>query len=168
MGPDVGRQGEPALDQRKPLGEVLSDALEQKIVRRSFLRMALAPQEQQVAVEDQDRVVIDGQGGSHAGGPTPSRPRTEQANMVSTLLDRQRVNRWHVLEGGIREPRIGVLRRALGAVADVLVPPLCLSCHRRLATHDALCPSCWKEIGFIRAPLCDRLGLPLPYDTGRR
>lgn len=86
--------------------------------------------------------------------------------MVSTLLDRQRVNRWYVLEGGIREPRVGVLRRALGAVADVLVPPLCLSCHRRLATHDALCPSCWKEIGFIRAPLCDRLGLPLPYDTG--
>jgi hypothetical protein len=66
------------------------------------------------------------------------------------------------------EPRIGALRRAAAAIADVLVPPLCLSCHGRLSTHDALCPSCWSGIDFIRAPLCDRLGLPMPYDTGGR
>ena len=66
------------------------------------------------------------------------------------------------------EPRIGALRRAAAAIDDVLVPPLCLSCHGRLSTHDALCPSCWSRIDFIRAPLCDRLGLPMPYDTGGR
>jgi len=66
------------------------------------------------------------------------------------------------------EPRISALRRAAAAIADVLVPPLCLSCHGRLSTHDALCPSCWSGIDFIRAPLCDRLGLPMPYDTGGR
>ncbi|MGZ5917822.1 MAG: ComF family protein [Methyloceanibacter sp.] len=66
------------------------------------------------------------------------------------------------------EPRIGALRRAAAAIADVLVPPLCLSCHGRLSTHDALCPACWSGIDFIRAPLCDRLGLPMPYDTGGR
>ncbi len=71
-----------------------------------------------------------------------------------------------MLEGESHEPRVGTLRKALGAVADVLVPPLCLSCHRRLSTHDALCPKCWSDIDFIRPPLCDRLGLPLPYDTG--
>jgi len=71
-----------------------------------------------------------------------------------------------VLDGGIRERRWGVLRRAFGAITDVLIPPLCLACHRRLAAHDALCPSCWRDIDFIRAPLCDRLGLPMPYDTG--
>lgn len=71
-----------------------------------------------------------------------------------------------MLDGGIREPHLGVLRRAFGAIADVLMPPLCLACHGRLAAHDALCPSCWRDIDFIRSPLCDRLGLPMPYDTG--
>jgi ComF family protein len=63
-------------------------------------------------------------------------------------------------------PRVSALRRAAAAIADVLVPPLCLVCHGRLSTHDALCPGCWSGIDFIRAPLCDRLGLPMPYDTG--
>jgi predicted amidophosphoribosyltransferase len=65
------------------------------------------------------------------------------------------------------EPRIGA-RKAVAAIADVLVPPLCLSCHERLSTHDALCPACWSGIDFIRALLCDHLGLPMPYDTGGR
>jgi ComF family protein len=78
-----------------------------------------------------------------------------------------------VLEGDdhepiVREPRASTLRKAAAAIGDVLVPPLCLSCHRRLSTHDALCPSCWSGIDFIRTPLCDRLGLPMPYDTGGR
>jgi ComF family protein len=60
----------------------------------------------------------------------------------------------------------GTLRRAAGALADLLVPPLCLSCHAQLASHDALCPGCWGKIDFIRPPLCDRLGLPMPFDTG--
>jgi ComF family protein len=55
-----------------------------------------------------------------------------------------------------------VWRQAL----DVVFPPLCLGCQARLVDHDALCPECWRQINFIRAPLCDRLGLPLPYDTG--
>jgi ComF family protein len=32
--------------------------------------------------------------------------------------------------------------------------------------HDALCPACWRQIAFIRPPLCDRLGVPLSVDTG--
>jgi ComF family protein len=58
------------------------------------------------------------------------------------------------------------LRRAARALADVIVPPLCLACRRLLTTHDALCPACWKRIDFIRPPLCDRLGIPMPFDTG--
>jgi ComF family protein len=57
-----------------------------------------------------------------------------------------------------------VLRAAAAAAADLIVPPLCLACHRPLAAHDAICASCWPRIDFIRAPLCDRLGLPLPFD----
>lgn len=57
-------------------------------------------------------------------------------------------------------------RKAASALADLIVPPLCLSCHRPLGSHDALCSECWRRIDFIRPPLCDRLGLPMPYDTG--
>jgi len=59
-----------------------------------------------------------------------------------------------------------ILRRAASALADLLVPPLCLACHVPLASHHALCPSCWGQIDFIRPPLCDRLGLPMPFDVG--
>lgn len=59
-----------------------------------------------------------------------------------------------------------VLRSAAAAVADFVVPPLCLGCHRPLSSHDAICATCWSGIDFIRPPLCDRLGIPLPFDVG--
>jgi ComF family protein len=49
---------------------------------------------------------------------------------------------------------------------DVVLPPLCLSCQTRITAHDALCPACWRQINFIRPPLCDRMGLPMPFDIG--
>ncbi len=49
---------------------------------------------------------------------------------------------------------------------DVVLPPLCLGCQSPLADHDALCSQCWRRIDFIQPPLCDRLGLPMPYDIG--
>lgn len=51
-------------------------------------------------------------------------------------------------------------------LADIITPPLCLACHSPLGTHDSLCPACWIRIDFIRPPLCDRLGIPLPFDAG--
>lgn len=57
--------------------------------------------------------------------------------------------------------------RALArAVADTIVPPVCLDCRAPLADHDSLCPECWRKIDFIGPPLCDRLGIPLPFDAG--
>lgn len=54
--------------------------------------------------------------------------------------------------------------RGLGRrIADIVVPPSCLACHARVWGHDALCADCWRRVTFIRAPLCDRLGLPLPF-----
>jgi ComF family protein len=50
--------------------------------------------------------------------------------------------------------------------ADLLVPPVCLACQVRLDSRDALCGACWMSISFIRRPLCDRLGIPLPFGTG--
>lgn len=49
------------------------------------------------------------------------------------------------------------------AAADLLVPPACALCHQPVTTHDSLCADCWIHADFIRAPLCDRLGIPLPF-----
>lgn len=71
-----------------------------------------------------------------------------------------------MLEEESRGKTGALFRRAAGALADLLVPPLCVACHVPLASHHALCPSCWGKIDFIRPPLCDRLGLPMPFDVG--
>jgi ComF family protein len=47
----------------------------------------------------------------------------------------------------------------------VVLPPLCLSCQTRITAHDALCPACWRQTSSAR-PLCDRMGLPMPFDIG--
>ena len=60
----------------------------------------------------------------------------------------------------------GALRSMAAAVVDLVVPPLCLACHRPLSSHDAMCSRCWSGIDFICAPLCARLGIPLPFDVG--
>jgi ComF family protein len=62
--------------------------------------------------------------------------------------------------------RVPFFRRGMAWLSDIVFPPVCLSCRSGLVTHDALCPACWSRIDFIRPPLCDRLGLPMPYDTG--
>lgn len=54
----------------------------------------------------------------------------------------------------------------LAYLSDLVLPPVCIACHRPLDQHNALCPRCWSGLRFIRAPLCERLGLPLPYDAG--
>ena len=59
-----------------------------------------------------------------------------------------------------------LVQARLASLVDILVPPLCLACHTPMAGHDTLCPECWRQIDFIRPPLCHRLGLPLAYDAG--
>lgn len=65
-----------------------------------------------------------------------------------------------------RAPAPGLFRRVLGALSDLVMPPVCLVCRAPIVDHDALCARCWRDIDFIRPPLCDRLGMPLPFDTG--
>jgi ComF family protein len=47
-----------------------------------------------------------------------------------------------------------------------MIPPVCLACRQPLATHDTICAGCWGSVKFIHPPVCDRLGIPLPYDPG--
>jgi ComF family protein len=59
-------------------------------------------------------------------------------------------------------------RRLFNALGDLIVPPCCLVCRAPLEAHHLLCAPCWREVHFIRAPLCDVLGIPLPFDAGER
>ncbi|MEC9367435.1 MAG: ComF family protein [Pseudomonadota bacterium] len=56
-----------------------------------------------------------------------------------------------------------ILRRIAGRAANLLLPPLCVSCRAPVDGHGGVCPACWAKIDFIEQPLCDRLGIPLPY-----
>lgn len=71
--------------------------------------------------------------------------------------------------GTRNQGRVGAAAaRLLGVVADLIVPPCCLVCRIPLGAHHLLCAPCWREVGFIRPPLCDVTGIPLPFDTGGR
>src|SRR5262249_35995488 len=60
------------------------------------------------------------------------------------------------------------LGRAFAACGDVIVPPCCPVCRARVSAHHLLCAACWREVHFIKPPLCDVLGIPLPFATGER
>lgn len=62
--------------------------------------------------------------------------------------------------------QVPVYRRGLAWLSDLVFPPVCVACRVAVWDHDTLCPGCWSKIDFIQPPLCDRLGLPMPYDTG--
>lgn len=64
---------------------------------------------------------------------------------------------------------IGALvRRALVAAGDLVVPPCCVMCQTPLVEHHMLCAACWRQVRFIHPPVCDVTGIPLPYDAGGR
>ena len=71
-------------------------------------------------------------------------------------------------QAGSRPARglLAASRAALQSVGSWIVPAVCVSCRAALSRHDALCAPCWGRIAFIRHPLCDRLGVPLPFGGG--
>lgn len=71
-------------------------------------------------------------------------------------------------EGRPATPGDRLTRRVWNGLIDFVLPPVCVACGTRVASRDALCPGCWRQVSFIRPPVCDRLGVPLPYDTGVR
>ena len=79
------------------------------------------------------------------------------------------------MDGGTDETTTPPKRRRLAAsgaralrdsALDWLLPPLCLACRNPVGDHGALCPPCWTRVAFITAPVCERLGTPLPFDLG--
>ncbi|HEX2379579.1 MAG TPA: ComF family protein [Methyloceanibacter sp.] len=58
------------------------------------------------------------------------------------------------------------VRTLLGHLADLLLPPVCISCRTRIGSHGVLWGACFAKIDFIAPPICTRLGVPLPYNAG--
>jgi len=52
------------------------------------------------------------------------------------------------------------------ALADFLVPPVCLSCDAHVSHQGMVCASCWDEISFLEQPWCEVLGTPFSYELG--
>lgn len=61
--------------------------------------------------------------------------------------------------------RTGAVGLAERLVA-IVYPPSCIACRRATAEAQGLCPACWREMGFISRPYCERLGTPFPVDIG--
>jgi ComF family protein len=57
-------------------------------------------------------------------------------------------------------------RRWASRSADIVLPPLCISCGKGTGAHGVLCGSCWAEIEFIERPFCPVTGVPFPFDPG--
>ncbi|HWA17438.1 MAG TPA: ComF family protein [Devosia sp.] len=58
------------------------------------------------------------------------------------------------------------LRWLGGAILDLIYPPVCLACDAPVASADALCTACFRELRPITAPLCPVLGLPFEVSLG--
>jgi ComF family protein len=50
--------------------------------------------------------------------------------------------------------------------ADLILPPVCVSCSALITRHNLLCPRCWSGMNLITPPFCERLGIPLPAYEG--
>ncbi|NWJ23842.1 ComF family protein [Rhizobium sp. RM] len=57
-------------------------------------------------------------------------------------------------------------RFALRSVFHIVYPPTCAACGRMTGADGALCPECWRDVGFIERPYCEVLGIPLSLDHG--
>lgn len=60
------------------------------------------------------------------------------------------------------------LRTGLHGLLGIVYPPTCIACRAATGEAQALCPACWRGVGFIERPYCERLGTPFPVDLGPR
>jgi len=53
-----------------------------------------------------------------------------------------------------------------GALVDLLWPPSCIGCGAAVIEPDRFCATCWQGLPFISPPVCQRYGVPVPFDLG--
>ncbi len=65
-------------------------------------------------------------------------------------------------DGRLRRAGALVLAASMRLV-DTVLPPRCIACTEPIERHDGLCADCWAGVDFIQPPICDTLGIPLPF-----
>lgn len=62
----------------------------------------------------------------------------------------------------VRHPTVGGFGRWATAFLDLLFPPLCPLCGRRLdeGRRDPLCGDCWRDLERLKPPFCPSCGVP--------
>ena len=49
---------------------------------------------------------------------------------------------------------------------DLVLPPLCMSCHKPVRETGFLCGSCWSQVDQIEHPFCPVMGEPFRHSEG--
>ncbi len=57
-------------------------------------------------------------------------------------------------------------QRLLAVSADILFPPGCPGCRRRVAQPGTLCASCWPQVRVLERPWCPVMGTPFSHEMG--
>ena len=80
------------------------------------------------------------------------RPALYHASMAIDGAEITSGVRCRAAPGSSRRRRLSAARLTLAA--DLLLPPVCISCRKRAGAHGLLCGDCWARIDFIAPPLC--------------
>ena len=59
-----------------------------------------------------------------------------------------------------------VAKVGAGKLADLLLPPRCLSCSDPVGRQGTMCATCWPQLRWIQAPHCACCGLPFAHAMG--
>jgi ComF family protein len=72
-----------------------------------------------------------------------------------------------MLQVADRAPRIKAFARFGAAIAgDLLFPPVCPGCRRKVSQSGTLCGACWPKLVLFEKPWCAVMGTPFSYDMG--
>ena len=158
IGAKIERERKRPEHERDALGDLARDMGEKRFMRRDLMREAPAARPQQFSVEEEALVGHRKALCRGASGPIMAAMPTGEAELG---LERR-------AEAAIAAERSGATAWLLRRVADFLLPPVCISCRTRVGSHGLLCGTCFAKIDFIAPPLCERLGIPLPFETGEK
>lgn len=158
IGAQIEREWKRPEHERDALGDLARDMGEKRFMRRDLMREAPAARPQQFSVEEEALVGHRKALCRGASGPIMAAMPTGEAELG---LERR-------AEAAIAAERSGATAWLLRRVADFLLPPVCISCRTRVGSHGLLCGTCFAKIDFIAPPLCERLGIPLPFETGEK
>lgn len=159
IGAKIERERKRPEHERDAFGDLARDMGEKRFMRGDLMGKAPAARPQQFSVEEEALVGHRKALCRGASGPIMAAMPTGEAELG---LERRGE------AAAIAAERSSTAASMLRRIADFLLPPVCISCRTRVGSHGLLCGTCFAKIDFIAPPLCERLGVPLPFETGEK